>query len=127
MDEQKVASVLESFNSLTYEEKKMFYNRTFSLGRVGDNLDDLMILLSLTTLTYQQLRKKNPGVTPLSVLKKITSQEEDNSYFYKVLEHLSRISEDLANCFDKGSSCGLKDSSEILTKIKNLLNTWTPF
>lgn len=127
MDEQKVASVLESFNSLTYEEKKMFYNRTFSLGRVGDNLDDLMILLSLTTLTYQQLRKKNPGVTPLSVLKKITSQEEDNSYFYKVLEHLSIISEDLANCYDKVSSCGLKDSSEILTKIKNLLNTWTPF
>ena len=127
MDEQKVAKLLEDYNLLTYDEKKSFYLRTFSLGRVGEQLNDLLVLLSITTLTYLQLKKKNQSISPLSILQKITNQPSDDSYFYKVLESLSILTEDLANYYDKADSCGLKDSTEILTKIKNLLNTWTPF
>lgn len=127
MDDNKINNLVREYDNLSYEEKKSFYLKTFSLGYFGDSTDNLMILLSLVLLTYLKLGKSNPKVTVLAILLKITGQTNDGSYYYKMLESLSIIVEDLSHSNKNPNSCGLKNSKEIINKIKELLSTWTPF
>lgn len=115
-----------NLNNLSYNDKKELYDRLFSLG-VFNEINDRLVLISLVSLTYLKLKEKNPKLTPLELLKSITKQPEDNSFFYNTLEALSIIVEDFTYSKQIPDACGLKTSQEIINKIKEILNSWTPF
>jgi hypothetical protein len=120
---------MEKIPKLNYEEKKQFFSDVFSLGSFSetDNVNDLLILISLISLSYLKLKETNPNITVLSILIKISGKIDKESSYYNMLENLSIIVEEF--CYNKknADSCGLKDSKEIINKIKSILNTWIPF
>lgn len=122
------AEIALIINSLEYKDKRDIFEKCFSIGNFGtQNVNDILILLSLVSLTFLKLKEKDPNVTPLSILTKITNQRQDNSEYYKLLESLSILVEDLTYNCTKADNCGLNNSQEIITKIKEILNTWLPF
>lgn len=119
-------NLINEIKNLSYDDRKKLYIETFSLGVFGDgDMNSKFILLSLVSLVYQKV--KNNKITPLDVLLKITNKSKDNSYFYRVLENISIMVEDLSYSTTTIDSCGLKTSDEIIKKIKEILSTWTPF
>lgn len=123
-----VDTLAKQINELSYEDKKLLYTKTFSLGVIGgDSIDEEVILISLLSLTYMKLKEKDSSITPLKILIRITGETDTKSYFYRFLESLSIYVEDLSWCHSKANSCGLTSSDEIIKKIKQLLSTWTPF
>lgn len=120
--------LVKQIDNLSYEEKLDLYNRSFSIGCfVSKNINDRLILLSLISLTYFKLKQKDPNIKPIDILCKITNTKKDNSIFYQALESLSLIVEDFGYDCNTADSCGLKTSTEIINKIKEILNTWSPF
>jgi hypothetical protein len=124
-----VDSLVKDINSLNYTDKQLLYSQTYSLGHIGDKMDDLLIVLSLLALTLQKLKAKNPNITPEIILNKIfkKSLHLENVHFLKFLSNIAILTQDLADTYTSINSCGLKNSNEIINKIKNLLDTWTPF
>lgn len=114
---------------LSYEDKKELYIKHFSLGVLKDarSVNDKLILLSLLSLTYIKLKTKNPKITPLEILLSITKTKADNSYYYHFLEALAILVEDFSFSCSEADNCGLKSSQEIINKIKEILDSWTPF
>ena len=131
MEEDEVNTLeqaIQIIDKLDYIEKQRVYSRLFGLGCIGgENLDDKLVLISLVAITHLKIKEKNPKITPLEILEKITGEPKGQSFFYKVLENLSILVEDLCYGHNTASSCGLKSSQEIINKIKETLNTWTPF
>lgn len=127
-NQNNVENLVKQIDNLSYNEKLDVYNRSFSIGCfVSKDINDRLILLSLISLTYFQLKKKDPNIKPIEILCKITNTKNDNSIFYQALESLSIIVEDFGYDCTKADSCGLKTSNEIINKIKEILNTWSPF
>ena len=93
----------------------------------SEDLNDFLVLISLISFSYSKLREKNPLVTPLEILYKITGTIKDNSYFCKYLENLSILVELMYPGLKKIDACGMKTSQEIFNKIKELLEKWMPF
>lgn len=128
MDADRIANLAVELNSLSYEEKKEIYQKTFSLGYLAsEEMNDRLVLISLIALTYQKMKLKDRTITPLTILVKITGEKDKNSIYYQFLESISIIAEDFSYGTKKIDSCGLKTSTEIINKIKELLNTWLPF
>jgi hypothetical protein len=128
MDKEKIKEFSTTLNKIDYIEKRCVYNNVFSLGHWGSNdLNDKFLLMSLLALMYSKLKVKDVTITPLKILLSITNQKIDESAYYQFLESISIIVEDLSFNCTKIDSCGFKTSQEIINKIKELLNTWTPF
>ena len=73
------------------------------------------------------MKKKNPKITALEVLEKITKDEENSSYFQKMLESLALLVEEFSWQCTTSNSFNMTDSKDIINKIKEILNTWIPF
>lgn len=127
MDKQKVSDVAEQISKFSYDEKKLLYDKVFSIGVFGDNIDDTVILFSLISLTYIKIKVKNPKIKVIDILNQITKNKEKDLYFSQMLETLSILIEDMSYESKSANNCGLKTSNEIINKIKELLYTWTPF
>ena len=115
--------------NMSYEEKKDLYNKIFTLGVLNDakNVNDKLILISLLSLTYIKLKEKKPNITPLDIILSITKQKADGSYYYHFLEALAILVDDFSYLCNEADNCGLKTSQEIINKIKEILDSWTPF
>lgn len=127
MENPEIDRIIQEVKSLNYSDRRKLYSILYTTGTIGTNLDDKLVLISLISITYLKLKEKNPKITPLDVLEKITGESKSESYFYKTLESISIIVEDFSYGNTTASSCGLKTSQEIINKIKELLNQWTPF
>lgn len=127
MEKEKIEEICRLYESLNYVDKKDVFSRTFSFGALSGDLNDKLVLISLVSLTYIQMRKKNPMITPFEILIKITGIQIDNSFYCRFLESLSIVVEDFSYECKNIDSCGLKTSQEIINKIKELLDQWLPF
>lgn len=128
MNQNKVDLISDEINSLSYEEKLKVYTKCFSIGNfLSKHVNERLILLSLLSLTYFKLKEKDKNIKPVDVLIKITNGKKDDTFFYQMLESLSILVEDFGYNCNKADSCGLKNSQEIINKIKEILNTWIPF
>lgn len=128
MDADKVISLANQLNKLSYEEKLELYQRVFSLGNLAsEEMNDRLILISLVALVYQKMKLQDKNVTPIAVLLKITGEKDTNSVYYQFLETLAIIAQDFSYDVKKIDTCGFKTSQDIINKIKELLNTWIPF
>lgn len=116
-------------SNISFEEKKDIYDQLFSLGVLNDakSVNDKLILISLVSLTYIKLKEKNPKITPLEILLSITKQKADGSFYYNFLESVAILVEDFSFLCNDADNCGLKSSKEIVNKIKEILDSWTPF
>ena len=128
MNKTAIDSAVLALEQLDYTEKLCVFNRVFSIGNLSSSdLNDRLILISLVSLAYQKMKEKDPTITPLHILMKITGQRKDDSAFYQFLESLSIIVEDFSyNCV-KIDTCGMKNSDEVFNRINEILNTWLPF
>lgn len=127
MGKTKVDEISFLIEGLDYTDKKDVFSRNYSLDVIGDDLNDKIVLISLVALTYSKLKVQSPLITPLEILCKITNQSKDNTCFFKLLESISIIVEDFSLGIIKIDSCGLKNSNEIIGKIKEILGKWMPF
>lgn len=128
MDIAKVNKITSFLDTCNYEERKEVYQKTFSLGYLNsEEMNDKLVLISLIALVLQKMKQKNPDITAIDILVKITGEKEKNTSFYQFLETIAIIAEDFSYCTKKIDACGLKTSEEIIKKIKELLNTWMPF
>ena len=126
--DKEVNDINIQISKLNYVQKKLLYEMNFSMGYLSStNLNERLVLVSLVALTYQKLKLKEPYITHLDILIKITKQPKDNSGFYLFLEALAIMAEDFSYGVKSIDACGLKTSQEIINKIKELLNTWIPF
>lgn len=122
-----VNEISNEINNLSYEDKKKIYTKCFSTGYINPGvLNDKLILISLISLSVNKLKVKNPTITTLDFLAKITNTQKDSS-FYSFLEGFSIVVDDFAYEIVKFDSCGLTTSQDIINKIKELLNSWLPF
>ena len=117
---------LTYLDNLDYLSKERIYKRLFSFGNIP-GLDNKIQLISLLALTSNKIKQKNPKITSLDILMKITHQDKDDSGFYQFLETLAIISDDLSYQCTEFNAYGCKSSEEVINKIKEILNTWLPF
>lgn len=118
--------MLNSLEQLDYSSKAKIYSRLFSFGYIAE-MQNKFNLISLVALTTKKMKEKNPNITALDILKKITGQQADDSGFYQFLETLAIVSEDMSYSCTTFDTCGCTSSQEIINKIKEILNTWLPF
>ena len=128
MDRGAVDKVVYEIEQLSYLDKLSVFSKVFSLGKLNSvEFNEKLVLISLVALTTQKLREKDPTITPLKVLLKITGQVPDDSGFYQYLEGLACLVEDASYGCTKFDPCGCKTSDEIINKIKTILSSWLPF
>lgn len=127
MERDKIEQICSLFDSLDYTDKKEVFGRTFAFSYVTDVMNDKLVLISLVALTYKKMREKQPTITPLEVLLKITGESKSNSPYYKFLESLAITAEDFSYGCTTIDACGLTTSKDIINKIKELLSQWLPF
>lgn len=127
METSRVDKLSIEISNLEYKEKLLLFKRCFGISNFGPDLNDTLILISLVALVTSKMRDKDPEVTPLKVLIKITNVYDRTSAVYQMLENLSILVEDLTYNQIKIDNCGLKTSQEIINKIKTILDQWLPF
>lgn len=113
----------EKLDKLSYKQLAQLYNKYFSLGNLGGNINLKFALISLLGNIVTQLKKKNPDVTYYEILNKIATGTGAPDEFIQVV---AIIAEDFAyNCTDF-PTFDLKPK-EMITKIKEILNMYLPF
>lgn len=127
METSRVDKLSIEISNLEYKEKLLLFKKCFGISNFGPDLNDTLILISLVALVTSKMRDKDPEVTPLRVLIKITNIYDRTSAVYQMLENLSILVEDLTYNQIKIDNCGLKTSQEIINKIKTILDQWLPF
>lgn len=108
-----------------YVEKSNLYRDNFSLGYLGKNVNDKLVLVSLVSLVYIKTKAKNKNVKPIDILLKIRGKNKIPHL--SMLESLSVLVEDFAYDCTEADKCGMKSSDEVVKKIKELLSVWVPF
>lgn len=102
------------------------YRKNYTIG-VYYNLTDRLVLISLICFAYKNLKLKNKDLTFLELLLKITKDFKPSKVFSEHLENLAIICEDFYYGTKTVENFGVKDSKEIINKIKEILNNWYPF
>jgi len=127
MNNNELGNLEKQIKSLSYEDKSLLYTRCFGFGTLASvRLNEKLILIALVALTSTKLKEKNPKLSTLEFLTKITG-EKSGTHFYTAIENLALIVDDLSYSCKEFDPCGLTNSKDIINKIKELLETWTPF
>lgn len=125
---RKVNLLAQEIQELTQEEKSRLYTVVFGFGSIAStDITDKLVLISLVGLSSSKLKEKNPNFTTLEFLLKITNTEKTEEHFYNFLSNLAILVDDLGYATKNYDACGLKSSTEIINKIKEILQTWLPF
>ena len=127
MDREKIDSAIRLLQSMDYHDKLEVYSKIYDIGTFSEDMNDKLVLISLLTLTYRKMKEKNPDITPLMILMKLTNTSKSNNHYYLMLESLSIIVENFSYACKKVDNCGLTNSQDIINKIKQILDLWLPF
>ena len=128
----KKVEVPINYKSLPYTDRGALYGKYFGLGFLGNKIDDKLILISLICSFVLAARKKDPTITVLDCVKKLTDYEtlsfQERAYgegnFY---ENLAIVCEDFIYGIDTGNTFGLKNAVELKAKVKEILHNRVPF
>ncbi len=127
METSRVDRLSLEINNLEYKEKSLLFKKVYGISNFGDDLNNTLILFSLVALVTEKMRDKDPEISPLKILMQITKTYDKTTTVYQMLENVSILVEDFTYPGIKLDPCGLKNSQEIINKIKNILNQWLPF
>lgn len=109
----------------TYEELEERYSY-YSLSGLNTTIENKFGLISLICFLTQQARKKNPDATCYQVIMKIMDNA-DNKYTLQFLRGLSIVCSDFMKNTTEFATFGLKSSKEMVSRIKEIIDTWLPF
>lgn len=126
---RKVNLLAQELRELSFEEKSRLYTVVYGFGSIASvNITDKLVLISLVGLSSTKLKEKNPGMTTLDFLVAVTkSTKKKDEQFHSFLENLAILVDDLSYATEEFDACGMKNSTEIINKIKEILETWLPF
>ena len=111
----------------TYSELEEYYNKYFSLSFLNTTIENKFGLISLICFLTQQARKKNPDATCYQVIMKIVGDEITDKYRLQFLRGLSIVCNDFMKHTTSYLTFDLKTSKEMVSYIKNIIDTWLPF
>lgn len=124
MSIRKLANQIDDLN---YDEKKRLYTMCFSSGYFpSGSLNDKLAIVSLVGLSVSKLKLQNPEMTTLEFLSRVTGVKEESNG-WKYIEAFSILVDDMCYEITKYDTFGLKNSKDIVNKIKETFETWLPF
>lgn len=124
--------VMQDIGDLPFLERGAAYEREFGLGQLGEKIDNKLILVSLICSFVLAARKKDPNITVLDCVKKLTDYEslamndrvgETGRYY----ENLAIICDSFLYGVSEGNTFGLKSAADLKAKVKEILSNYTPF
>lgn len=127
MSEQEITPI---FDSLTYEQKLHLFTRYFSSGYLSDrNLDTKLELIKLICFVTYKMREQNKTISVKEVIEKITHKDLSTPLLglQTYLLGLSIVCEDFLYEVDTINISGFKDSNAVITRIREILESWFPF
>lgn len=110
----------------SYKELESYYRQYFSLEGLNCDIGNKFALISLICFLTKQARQKNPDATCYQVIMKIIDGEESD-YDMKFIRGLSIVCSDMMKHSNEFLTFDLKTSKAMVSKIKEILNTWLPF
>jgi hypothetical protein len=125
-----VEKFTKELSELSYKEQCNIYSRNFSSGYLSsEKLSNKIALISLICLITKKLREKSQAdITVKEVIEKILGRTlVRSSALDNYLYGLSIVCEDLLYGVTIIDTFGFTNSGEIINKIKELLNEWSPF
>lgn len=108
---------------MKFDELNKFYHENYSIGYMGDALENKLALISLICYVTYKAGLKQPDVTYYRVVKKIS---EKMGLTEEQIKALAIVCEDFGYGCKDFPTFGLK-GSEIVSKIRELLAKWLPF
>lgn len=127
LNEYRINDVCNSFNLLTYDEKKAFINRTFGFRLLTvPDLDNRLVLVSLLNAIFRAYKKNHPEETMDAFIPKLLKDklcDLDKEWFVNFLP----FAESLAEGCDKVNTFGLKTAGDFKNEICKILNLLLPF
>ena len=105
---------------LDYTDLSNLYNKYFSIGFLGADINNKFALISLVCYITYKVRRKDPDWTCWNTLYKINKGSDD------FIKRLAIICEDYLYGCSEFPTFGLEDK-QIPTKIKELLDNSLPF
>lgn len=109
----------------TLNDLRDYYQRYFTLGCLATDIGNKFALISLICFLTKQARVKTPTATCEQVIRKIVGDSNSNSA--GLLKALSVICEDFMRNTSEFMTFNFKSSKEMVSKIKEILNTELPF
>lgn len=106
----------------SYEEMQAIYNKYFSLGFLGRDINSKFALISLTCYITNKMKKKRPDWTHWSTLYEINKGAVPED----LLKGLAVICSEFGYGCDTFPTFGIEDK-KIPAKIKELLDNYVPF
>ena len=110
----------------SYRDLSAVYAYYFTLGNLNTDIGSKFALISLICYLTFRVRQKNPKVTCLQVINKITEKDKAK-HDERFIQGLSIVCEDFMRNTSEFLTFDLKTQKEIISKIKEIMNTWLPF
>lgn len=110
----------------SYRDLSAVYAYYFSLGHLNTDIGSKFALISLICYLTSKVRKKTPKATCLQIINKITEKDKAK-HDERFIQGLSIICEDFMRNTSEFLIFDLKTQKEIVSKIKEIMNTWLPF
>lgn len=119
-----INATTKQIKAMSYEDRAQVFNACFNLGYFGKNINTKGPLLGLLGLVSKRLQEANPSVSnTYEVLKQIIKPKASD----EDLMTLGLFVDSFSYGVKEFDTYGLKDSKEIMAKIRELLSKWTPF
>lgn len=117
------------FKELKYDDKIAYYTNYFTSGyMLSGKLDNKLQLINLICLVTKKLRENDGQLSCQHVIEKILQRTlKIDSAFDRYLVGLAIVCEDMLYGVKEINQTGFKTSGEIVAKIKELFNEWSPF
>lgn len=106
-----------------YDRLRDLYNQYFSLGHINSDINRKFALISLVCYVTYKAKAKKPDVTHYSILMNIT---KDNTFPEDFIKGLAVVCEDFSYGCTEFPTFNLK-GNDIITTIKDILNSYVPF
>lgn len=126
INEYKINDAVNSYNILSYEEKKKFVERIYEFKLLTvPTLENRLVLISLMNGVFKAFKKKNPDLNLEQFMNKFLDSPSltESEWFKNFLPFVECMGEEceVTNTF------GLKKASEFKTEIMKILDYLLPF
>lgn len=111
-------------DNFTFDELRDLYRRYFTLGNMGNDINNKFALISLVCYSTYLLKQQDPDITPYVVLKRIT--KDDITIPDQFLVAIAIICEDMMYDTKEFPTFGIAVEN-IKSTILKLLNKYLPF
>jgi hypothetical protein len=128
-----VSSVISDYKALSGDERVAVFQSLFSLGNLGEAIDNKLLLIALTGSITLSLRKKDPKAGPMDAINKLidlkalntVGMTDEQAKAYKetlalyVGEFLGGVT--IPNYF------GITAASDVKAKVNEIISGYIPF